>query len=250
MRKQTVDKAFLEVSRLEKRLTRLTQLLASLPAEQIQPGANKRWSLAWNNDQRKAIEQSIVSWQDDASVPRCPFCQQDFTSYTFRRHHCRTCGRVVCGDPETGCSVEVGLSVAGSMCPSYYAALLPLLTLIGTDTSTEKSNTGKVNVDVRLCKECRTTLFKRHDFDADVIRNPPLVRVYNNLVQFERGIRLLLPKFQKLLAALQYVSKSRIIVSCINLSISEILINLLQPRSSLKPLKFGGGLLNRFRNMT
>ncbi|GAD94647.1 vacuolar segregation protein [Paecilomyces variotii No. 5] len=185
VRKQKVDKDFLEVSRLEKRLTRLTQLLATLPADQIQSAANRRWSLAWNNDQRKAIEQSVVSWQDDASVLRCPFCQQEFTSYTFRRHHCRTCGRVVCGDPETECSVEVGLSVAR------------------TDTSSEKSNTGKVNVDVRLCKECRTTLFKRRDFDADVTRNPPEVRAYNNLVQFERGIRLLLPKFQRLLAALQ-----------------------------------------------
>lgn len=37
------------------------------------------------------------------------------------------------------------------------------------------------------------------------MRKPPDVRAYNNLVQFERGIRLLLPKFQKLLAALQYV---------------------------------------------
>lgn len=100
------------MSRLEKRLTRLTQLLASLPLEQIQSGASKLWSLSWQNDQRKALEQTIVSWQDDASVSRCPFCQQDFSSYTFRRHHCRTCGRVVCGDPTTGCSTDVPLSVA------------------------------------------------------------------------------------------------------------------------------------------
>lgn len=117
IRKQTVDKDFLEVSRLEKRLTRLTQLLASLPPDQIHPGATKLFSLAWQNDQRKALEQTIVSWQDDASVSRCPFCQQDFSGYTFRRHHCRTCGRVVCGDPNTACSSEVGLSVAPRMCP-------------------------------------------------------------------------------------------------------------------------------------
>lgn len=111
VRKQTVDKVTLEVSRLEKRLTRLTQLLASLPVEHIQSGAGKRWSLSWQNDQRKALEQTIVSWQDDASVSRCPFCQQEFTGYTFRRHHCRTCGRVVCGDPVTGCSNDVPLSI-------------------------------------------------------------------------------------------------------------------------------------------
>lgn len=51
-----------------------------------------------------------------------------------------------------------------------------------------------------------STLFDRRDFEADVMRRPPDVRAYGNLVQFERGIRLLLPRFQKLLAALQYGS--------------------------------------------
>lgn len=186
-RKQTVDKAFLEVSRLEKRLTRLTQLLASLPVEQIQSNTSKIWSIAWQNDQRKALEQTVVSWQDDSSVLRCPFCQQDFTSYTFRRHHCRTCGRVVCGDPTTGCSTEVPLSIT------------PL-----SKASTEKSsNMDIMNIDVRLCKECRATLFDRRDFEADLMRKPPDLRAYENLVQFERGIRILQPKFQKLLTALQ-----------------------------------------------
>ncbi|KAL1963063.1 hypothetical protein VTN77DRAFT_8709 [Rasamsonia byssochlamydoides] len=189
LRKHTVDKALLEVSRLEKRLTRLTQALANLPADQIQSGVNKRWPLGWQTDQRRAVEQSIVSWQDDASVSRCPFCQQDFTGYTFRRHHCRTCGRVVCGDPETGCSSEVGLTVSK------------------TENSSEKSVPTKINIDVRLCKECKTTIFSRRDFEEDRMRKPPDVRAYENLVQFERGIRLLLPKFQRLLAALQDPNK-------------------------------------------
>jgi hypothetical protein len=58
---------------------------------------------------------------------------------------------------------------------------------------------------VRLCKECKSTIFDRRDFEADVSKKPPEVRAYGNLVQFERGIRLHLPRFQKLLAALQYV---------------------------------------------
>lgn len=120
LRKPTIDKAFLEVSRLEKRLTRLTQALANLPVEQIQSGASKRWSLGWQNDQRREIEQSIVTWQDDASVVQCPFCQQEFTNYTFRRHHCRTCGRVVCADPSTGCSTDVALAVLSSKRPRTF----------------------------------------------------------------------------------------------------------------------------------
>ena len=112
LRRQNVDRNFLEVSRLEKRLTRLTQLVGNLPLEQIQSGAGKPWPMSWHSDQRKAQEQSVVSWQDDSLVLRCPLCKQEFTSVSFRRHHCRTCGRVVCGDPATRCSVEVPLTVA------------------------------------------------------------------------------------------------------------------------------------------
>ncbi|KAL4966005.1 putative vacuolar segregation protein (Pep7) [Aspergillus stella-maris] len=185
VRKPNADKALLEVSRLEKRLTRLTQLLASLPPEQLQP--NKLWPIPFQHDDRKALEQTVVSWQDDAIVSRCPFCQQDFSSYTFRRHHCRTCGRVVCGDVSTGCSLEIPLSVT------------PL-----SKAYVEKSiNVGSINIDVRLCKECKSTLFDKRDFDADIAHKPADVRAYENLRQFERGIRLLMPKFQKLLTALQ-----------------------------------------------
>ncbi|GLI77255.1 carboxypeptidase Y-deficient [Penicillium ochrochloron] len=139
IRKQTVDKDFLEVSRLEKRLTRLTQLLASLPSDQIQNSSTRLFSIAWQSDQRKALEQTVVSWQDDASVS-----------------------------------------------PS--------------EKSTAKN---LISVDVRLCKECKSTIFDRRDFEADVSKKPPEVRAYENLVQFERGIRLHLPRFQKLLTGLQ-----------------------------------------------
>jgi hypothetical protein len=72
----------------------------------------------------------------------------------------------------------------------------------------EKSvNVGSLNIDVRLCKECKSTLFDRSDFEADVARKPADVRAYENLRQFERGIRLLMPKFQKLLTTLQYVPR-------------------------------------------
>ncbi|KAJ5930123.1 hypothetical protein N7466_005616 [Penicillium verhagenii] len=185
-RKQTVDKDFLEVSRLEKRLTRLTQLLAGLPPDQIQSSTTKLFSIPWQSDQRKALEQTVVSWQDDASVTRCPFCQQDFSGYSFRRHHCRTCGQVVCGDSSTGCSSEIALSIA------------PL-----SKTTEKATRNNMINVDIRLCKDCKTTLFDRRDFQADISRKPPEVRAYENLVQFERGIRLHLPRFQKLLTALQ-----------------------------------------------
>ena len=111
IRRKRVDKAYLEVSRLEKRLTKLTQLLAD-PPEDI-PGANGTiLSLSGQRNQRKALEQSVVIWEEDAKVVKCPFCHQEFGQWTFRRHHCRLCGKVVCADPRTECSTEIGLNVA------------------------------------------------------------------------------------------------------------------------------------------
>lgn len=116
-RRKTVDKQNLEVSRLETRLTRLTQLLANPPVEPSQSAGNYLWSsISGAKPQLRALEQSIVSWEDDLSVSECPFCQQSFSQYTFRRHHCRICGRVVCGDPKTNCSSDIGLDVATGEC--------------------------------------------------------------------------------------------------------------------------------------
>lgn len=130
LRQQTVDKNYLEISRLEKRLTRLTQLLANPPAEVPLQPTGKRWPLSWSQiDPIKALEQSVVSWQEDATVSRCPYCHQEFTTYTFRRHHCRTCGKVVCGDPTTGCSVTIGLNVETSMSVGQLLYSRPLIFL-------------------------------------------------------------------------------------------------------------------------
>lgn len=58
-----------------------------------------------------------------------------------------------------------------------------------------------------MCKECKKTLFSKQEFIESLAHKPPDARAYENLVQFERGIRLLLPKFQQLLQALQYVER-------------------------------------------
>lgn len=58
---------------------------------------------------------------------------------------------------------------------------------------------------MRMCKDCKHTLFSRSDYTRELAEKPPDQRAYENLTQFERGIRLLLPKFQRLLVALQCV---------------------------------------------
>lgn len=115
IRRKKVERHTLEISRLEKRLTTLTRLLAN-PPEGLSSSTGSILSpvtsLAGQKNPRKIIEQSVVTWEDDNEVVKCPFCQQEFGSWTFRRHHCRICGRVVCADPQTACSTEVGLNVA------------------------------------------------------------------------------------------------------------------------------------------
>ena len=119
IRRKRVERQNLEISRLEKRLTTLTKLLANPPEERAPNGRPLSVaSFAGQKGQRKLLEQSVIAWEDDATVPKCPFCQQEF-AWTFRRHHCRICGRVVCADPQTACSSDVGLNIA-SCKPSLF----------------------------------------------------------------------------------------------------------------------------------
>ena len=54
-----------------------------------------------------------------------------------------------------------------------------------------------------MCKECQRTIFSKADFAREVDSQTPDQRAYQNLLQFEHGIRLLLPRFQRTLLALQ-----------------------------------------------
>lgn len=66
----------------------------------------------------------------------------------------------------------------------------------------EKPGGGKVAVDVRMCKDCQRTIFSKADFEREFHARPADQRAFENLIQFEQGIRLLLPKFQRLLGPL------------------------------------------------
>lgn len=111
IRRKTVDRAYLDVTRLEKRLTKLTQLLSNPPENNTSNGGFL-WSVGLLKNQRRQLEQKVVAWEDDTGVTNCPYCNQTFSKLGIRKHHCRLCGRVVCGDLRTGCSSEVGLNVA------------------------------------------------------------------------------------------------------------------------------------------
>jgi rabenosyn-5 len=71
-----------------------------------------------------------------------------------------------------------------------------------TDMQSEKA-TSPLTLDIRMCRACKGTVFSKKDFAAELSHKPPDQRAYENLIQFEKGIRLLLPSFQRLLVALQ-----------------------------------------------
>ncbi|TWU79088.1 carboxypeptidase Y-deficient [Metarhizium rileyi] len=193
MRKSKVERQKLEVSRLEKRLSKLTRILANQPDKlPLQTGSliSPVSTLTGQKNTRKLMEQSVVTWEDDETVSKCPFCQQEFGSWTFRRHHCRICGRVVCADSQTGCSSEISLNVSTAL----------------AENGNEKTSTngeGSLVLDIRMCRECNHTIFSGRDFTASLLHKPPDQRAYETLRQFERGIRQLLPSFHRALQALQ-----------------------------------------------
>lgn len=196
VRRKKVERQNLEIQRLEKRLTKLTQLLANPPEEPVASGGSLLApvatvaSLAGQKNARKQLEQSVVTWEEDAKIPRCPFCQQEF-SWSFRRHHCRICGKVVCADAQTECSGEVGLNVNK-----------PVANGTGREKPDSPASTH-ISVDVRMCRDCKSTIFSKRDFTESVLHKPPDQRAYETLRQFERGIKMLMPSFQKALMALQ-----------------------------------------------
>lgn len=214
IRRRKVDRQNLDIQRLEKRLTKLTQLLASPPEDAVTTGGGGGLlspvaTLAGQKNSRKQIEQSVVTWEDDAKVPRCPFCQQEF-SWSFRRHHCRICGRVVCADPQTACSTEVGLNVNKPITNGIMNGkgekpdtIATTKTMTTTTPTTTNGAGPHVSIDVRMCRDCKSTIFSKRDFAGSVAHKPPDQRTYETLRQFERGIKMLMPSFQRALLALQ-----------------------------------------------
>ena len=77
---------------------------------------------------RLAPAPSIVEWQRDDDVSRCPTCQSDFNYIFLWKHHCRGCGQVFCRNCAWARTAGAGTGAV--------------------------ANTAKPNTNERLCDAC------------------------------------------------------------------------------------------------
>ncbi|KAJ2720152.1 carboxypeptidase Y-deficient, partial [Coemansia sp. Benny D115] len=116
LRRKAVSTALLEGNRIEKRLEKLAIVHGSAQGSQqsiqlssVGASATSMLRISRGQSAIQAAEQSVVLWEDDASVSSCPFCQKEFGRLSSRRHHCRLCGRVVCHRPQCSAILSVPL---------------------------------------------------------------------------------------------------------------------------------------------
>ena len=69
----------------------------SLSTQRITDRALPQTPSARSSHDWRSQDISLPSWQRDAEVSKCPICGMAFT-FWYRKHHCRKCGRVVCGN--------------------------------------------------------------------------------------------------------------------------------------------------------
>ncbi|CAO3684949.1 unnamed protein product [Rhizopus stolonifer] len=216
-RAKIIDKVHLESNRLEKRLEKLARIHLSAdspfgndrfnngllsPSSSVQSMSLDRTESVSSRDSLGSIlspkstfvsnnnsilsmklkyrdgEQSVTKWEDDKSVKKCPYCESTFTLIN-RKHHCRLCGKVVCGNVR--CSKMIPLFI---------------------DMSSDTFDVEPVG-DTRACCHCVRYAFRRKLINEQT-QNPPVVfRLYNQISITQRNIENQLPRFHQLILALE-----------------------------------------------
>lgn len=113
----------------------------------------------------RVFEQQLVQWQEDREVTHCFSCRSKFSTVN-RKHHCRLCGRVICG--ETNCSL-------------FYP-----LKIVDGDA-----------IDLRVCCECENMAIRRPFLLKDLREKSPLEPLYQRLRQCRLQIVDILPRFNE-----------------------------------------------------
>ena len=130
----------------------------------------------FSESELRAFETQLTDWQDGHSVSECPICHTEF-GFFIRKHHCRICGNIVCGDLKKGCSMVIPLGI--------------IFDLIKPDENTNLKNpkNGYEKIEhflkkdmfgVRVCSNCKRRVFNKRVFEVDKLKceNGEFMRSY------------------------------------------------------------------------
>jgi uncharacterized C2H2 Zn-finger protein len=181
-RQKKIDDRDLYQNKLEKRVINLTAMMNKIDREYHSTDFNSNFLNFRINSKKREVEQQLVNWEDGSHVLNCFICMKNFT-FTLRRHHCRLCGRVVCADLQSQCSMEVPID--------------HLTTLLDVPKVNDSSL-------IRMCRNCKDILFLKRNFQRD-LKSPltPLLQKFETQQNVKRAILLLMPRFHDMLKRLQ-----------------------------------------------
>ncbi|KAI9328620.1 FYVE zinc finger-domain-containing protein [Obelidium mucronatum] len=192
------DVVSLEMNKLESRYEKLAVLYQDIPTKP--PSRTRtltRLTSTFSNTgpSTRHIDQSVVAWQEDTEVASCPICSSNFSNLfnpLNRRHHCRLCGRVVCG-----------METCLSSIPLIPRETAPQTSSIGSPTTLE--DTGEKSIkpaEVKVCLDCKKLVFRRKNSVLDQLNKPEVVSLYHDFLQLKLQVEELLPKFNNLIMQL------------------------------------------------
>ncbi|ODV95157.1 hypothetical protein PACTADRAFT_33734 [Pachysolen tannophilus NRRL Y-2460] len=168
----------------------------------------------------KNFEMSVVNWENDKEHKFCTICNNKFNFAMMRKHHCRLCGEVVCGNLENGCSMEVPINI-----------LMQYLSIGLTDAKQQVQQVQQVQEQdqfqlkgtnyyaplpeqqdkpIRICLNCKKSMFGKKLFLKDVNgEKSETLRIYDTILIYKIKIEQLLPIFKKSIIKLNNLDNTK-----------------------------------------
>jgi len=171
-RRERIERYVVETNKI---LIRLEKLIKAgiYKSDSSMPGALKA---------RKDLEKRIVPWESDSDVKFCRNCMKKFNVLT-RRHHCRLCGKVYCGDClDTISSVEADDILSPHQEPSSF----------GKD---QRDNGSDDKNGIRTCYPCLELLDRHCQRKTDGQGISGIVDLYERMKRVMAECDVVLPNF-------------------------------------------------------
>ncbi|KAG7839429.1 hypothetical protein KL942_003040 [Ogataea angusta] len=124
----------------------------------------------------RSIERNLANWVDEAAINNCNICGSEF-SFWNRKHHCRICGQVVCGDASRGCSMEVPANI--------------VVDIMNIDQDFKLEKLQDSYWSIRICLNCKQKLFNKRLYFKNA-----LYETQSDLLQCYRQVKALEAKFE------------------------------------------------------